>query len=84
MGERAPSAKGIIFGSFLLFYFTAVVGMEPFHVGTALGIALMFDAVSDPLVGSISDNWHSKWGRRHPLMLISVVPLCISLYMLFD
>jgi GPH family glycoside/pentoside/hexuronide:cation symporter len=58
--------------------------MEPFHVGIALGIALMFDAVSDPLVGSISDNWHSRWGRRHPLMLLSVVPLCLSFYLLFN
>jgi len=82
-GEIAPTAKNIIFGTFLLFYFTAVVGMEPFHVGVALGIALLFDAVSDPLVGSISDNWHSSWGRRHPLMIISVLPLCLSLYLLF-
>ena len=83
-GEVAPTAKNIVFGTFLLFYFTAVVGMEPFHVGIALGIALMFDAVSDPLVGSISDNWHSKWGRRHPLMIISVLPLCLSFYLLFN
>jgi glycoside/pentoside/hexuronide:cation symporter, GPH family len=84
IGELAPTAKGIVFGSFLLFYFTAVVGMEPFHVGLALGIALMFDAVSDPLVGSISDNWHSRWGRRHPLMVMSLLPLCVSMYFLFN
>jgi len=83
-GEIAPTAKNIVFGTFLLFYFTAVVGMEPFHVGIALGIALMFDAISDPLVGSISDNWHSHWGRRHPLMMISVLPLCLSFYLLFN
>jgi Na+/melibiose symporter-like transporter len=83
-GEIAPTAKNIVFGTFLLFYFTAVVGMEPFHVGIALGIALLFDAVSDPLVGSVSDNWHSRWGRRHPLMIISLVPLCISMYLLFN
>ena len=50
----------------------------------ALGIALLFDAISDPLVGSISDNWHSSWGRRHPLMIVSAVPLCASFYLLFN
>jgi len=51
--------------------------------GLAIGIALLFDAVTDPLAGSISDNWRSKWGRRHPFMLASAVPLGLCFAALF-
>ena len=51
--------------------------------GIALGIALLFDAVTDPLTGSLSDNWKSKWGRRHPFMYASAIPLGFCFYFLF-
>ena len=51
--------------------------------GLALGIALLFDAVTDPLTGSLSDNWKSKWGRRHPFMYASAIPLGFCFYFLF-
>jgi len=37
-------------------------------------VALVFDAISDPLVGMISDKWQSKkWGRRHPFMFAAAL-----------
>ena len=53
-------------------------------VGVALGIALIFDAVTDPLAGSLSDNWHSRLGRRHPFMYASAIPLGITFFFLFN
>ena len=46
--------------------------------GLALMIALLFDAVTDPLAGSLSDNWKSRLGRRHPFMYASAVPLALA------
>jgi Na+/melibiose symporter-like transporter len=48
-----------------------------------VGIALAFDAVTDPVAGWISDNWHSRWGRRHPFMLAAPIPLAVCFYLLF-
>ena len=40
----------------------------------ALAIALVVDAVTDPVVGYVSDHTRTKWGRRHPYIYISVIP----------
>jgi len=80
-------AKGVkdgIFQVFLFFFYNQVLGVDPFLTGVALTIALAFDSVTDPLVGAWSDQYRSdKWGRRHPFMLASAVPLGITLYLLF-
>jgi len=55
----------------LLFY-SQVVGLDARLVGTAITVALVFDALSDPIVGYWSDNLRSKLGRRHPF-----IPLCM-------
>jgi Na+/melibiose symporter-like transporter len=47
-------------------------------------LSLVFDAISDPIVGYSSDNLHSRWGRRHPFMYGSVVPVALSYYLLWN
>ena len=49
----------------------------------ALGIALVFDAISDPLIGAWSDRFNSRLGRRHPFIYASIIPLSLSFYFLF-
>ena len=70
--------------SLLLFYLTIVCGMSGSAAGLALGIALVVDSVVDPLVGSLSDNSRSRHGRRHPFMLLSAIPLVVTLGLLFS
>ena len=53
---------------FVLVYYSRVLGLSAGLVGTALAIALIFDAISDPLVGYASDKFRSRWGKRHPFM----------------
>ena len=80
-----PSAlKELAFQGFLLLYYNQVLGLPAFYTSIALGIALIIDAVTDPLVGSFSDNFRHKLGRRHPLMFASVVPFALLLYGLFS
>jgi GPH family glycoside/pentoside/hexuronide:cation symporter len=66
---------------FLFFFYSQVVGLSAALTGLALAIALTFEAVSNPLVGYVSDNWRSRLGRRHPFMYASIVPLTV-LYVL--
>ena len=47
-------------------------------------IALFADAVFDPIVGYLSDHLHSPWGRRHPFMYASAVPVAAAYYFLWN
>lgn len=84
VGQMSQGVKDTAFQSFVVFYFSQVMGMPAIWAGFAALIALLFDAITDPLMGDISDNWHSSWGRRHPFMIAAVVPFPLSLYMLFS
>jgi Na+/melibiose symporter-like transporter len=84
VGQMSQGVKDTAFQSFVVFYFSQVLGMPAIMAGFAALIALLVDAVTDPLMGDISDNWHSKWGRRHPFMIAAVIPFPLSLYMLFS
>ena len=72
------------FSYFLLIFYSQVLGLQPVLTSLALTIAIAVDAITDPLIGYISDNWRSKWGRRHPFMYISIVPICISYIVLWS
>lgn len=82
-GQMSQGVKDTAFQSFVVFYFSQVLGMPAIIAGLAALIALLVDAITDPLMGDISDNWHSKLGRRHPFMIAAVIPYPLSLYMLF-
>ena len=68
----------------MLFYYVQVLNLNPVLAGTALLIALVFDGITDPVIGAFSDNFHSKLGRRHPLMYASAIPFGLAFYLLFS
>ncbi len=69
---------------FLIFYYNQVLGLSGALAGTAVGLAVVVDAFTDPLAGSLSDHWKSRLGRRHPFMYVSILPLAASFYFLFN
>jgi GPH family glycoside/pentoside/hexuronide:cation symporter len=75
--------KDAAFGAFVLFYYKQVLGLSGTLTGLAIAVSILWDALSDPLVGAWSDNLRSRWGRRHPLMLASIVPLALSFIAVF-
>lgn len=81
-GQSIESGYLVVAG-FVFFYYTAVLGLSGTAVGIALGISMCVDAVIDPLIGSISDNVRSKWGRRLPLMALGAPVTGLTLFMLF-
>ncbi len=85
VGFSARGIKDGLFQIFLFFYFNQVLGLDPTLAGSASLIALLFDAVTDPFVGLMSDRYSSKrWGRRHPFMVWSAIPLGLFSYLLFQ
>ena len=49
------------------------LGLDPRVVGTLGALPRIFDAISDPMMGFISDNTRSRWGRRRPYMFIGAI-----------
>lgn len=84
VGRAAEGIKTRAFEFFLFFYYVQVLGLSGSLSGLAVGIALIFDAVVDPMIGSVSDNFQSRYGRRHPFMYAAIAPLAITFYLLFD
>ncbi|MGB0907128.1 MAG: MFS transporter, partial [Maricaulaceae bacterium] len=85
MGQGISSVKDMLFHFFFLFFFTNLLGVSEFLVVIASSIALIVDAISDPLMGQITDNYRSKkWGRRHIFMAYSIIPSGLALTLLFS
>jgi Na+/melibiose symporter-like transporter len=68
---------------FVLIDYSQVLGLDPGLAGLAVGIGLVFDAITDPLIGYLSDSTRSKLGRRHPWLYGSILPLAASFYFLW-
>jgi GPH family glycoside/pentoside/hexuronide:cation symporter len=84
IGNLAERLKNTGFDTFLFFYFTQVMGLSGSLAGIAILIALLFDAITDPLIGSLSDNWKGRGGRRHFFLYAAALPLAISYIILFN
>tara|TARA_E500000331_G_scaffold344335_1_gene380436 strand:+ start:517 stop:861 length:345 start_codon:yes stop_codon:yes gene_type:complete len=83
IGQAGEGMFGIGLSFFLLFYYSQILGLSPGLAASAIGIAVIVDAASDVLAGSVSDHWQSKLGRRHPFMYASFLPLSITFFLLF-
>ena len=83
VGAIAPGITAAAFDFFLLIFYSQVIGLDAQLVGLSLMISLICDAISDPVVGYWSDNLRSRWGRRHPFLYASAIPLAASFYFLW-
>ncbi|HUY26983.1 MAG TPA: MFS transporter [Candidatus Binataceae bacterium] len=84
LGSVAFGVETVALGSLLLLFFNQVVGLPAPWVGAAIMIALVFDAIFDPIIGQWSDHVRSRLGRRHPFMYASALPLAIAFYFLWN
>jgi len=64
-------ANGVVtLASFVL---NIKLGMDPALVGLLMAIPRFYDAITTPVVGVVSDNWHGRWGRRKPFMVLGAL-----------
>lgn len=68
----------------LLPAFNMALGVSPAKMAMALVIFRLWDAITDPLVGNISDNFRSRWGRRKPFIIIGAICCGVTLPLLFN
>ncbi|MEM9254657.1 MAG: MFS transporter [Pseudomonadota bacterium] len=84
VGNVPFAVKDAAFVNFVVFYYTQVEGLSGALTGLAMLVALTWDAISDPVVGSWSDTVRSRWGRRHPLILIGGLPTALLFIAVFS
>ncbi|MDL2228798.1 MFS transporter [Treponema sp. OttesenSCG-928-L16] len=70
-------------GFWTLNYLTDTAGLAAGLAGTALMIGKLWDAVTDPVMGFISDRTITRWGRRRPYLLFGAIPMFITMWLFF-
>jgi GPH family glycoside/pentoside/hexuronide:cation symporter len=83
-GDMIDGTVSYAIGVYLFYYLTADCGLSGSLASAALAISITVDAVMDPLIGYISDNTHSRWGRRHPYMFLAAFPTAAALGLIFS
>ena len=83
LGSAAYGIKDNGFSTFLLIFYSQVIGLDAKLVSLALMLALVVDAFIDPVIGHLSDRTYTRWGRRLPWLYIAPVPLALSWLLLW-
>jgi len=71
------TASNIVFQTvmlFLSFFYTDIFGLSPAIVGTLFLVVRIFDAVTDPLMGAMTDRTNTKYGKFRPYLLWLSIP----------
>lgn len=84
VAELGITSVQILTQLYLLEFYTQTIGLIPSLAGIALAISVLWDAVSDPLMGILSDNTKSRWGRRRPFIILGSLTLAFSIGILFS
>jgi GPH family glycoside/pentoside/hexuronide:cation symporter len=58
--------------------FSIGMGISPFYVGLATSLSRVIDAIIDPIMGNITDNTKTRWGRRRPWIFIGAILMSIT------
>jgi GPH family glycoside/pentoside/hexuronide:cation symporter len=93
--DRVPFGQKVIYGTGQIsnvilaiaianlapFVLTVELGVSAVLVGLAMGLPRVWDAFTDPVIGYMSDNARSRWGRRKPYMFVGLLAVgaCLAL-----
>ncbi|AUX69478.1 hypothetical protein CHX26_08230 [Porphyrobacter sp. HT-58-2] len=68
---------------YILYYYTDVLGIPATAAGLVFLLAMLWDAVTDPVMGIIAQRTRTRWGSYRPFIAAGAVPLCLSMMLLF-
>lgn len=83
MGDWGTAAAGTARNIFWFVFLTNVVGLGAGLAGGLWLVGRLWDAINDPIIGSLSDRLRSRWGRRRPFLLLGAVPFALTFVLMF-
>src|SRR4029450_8599707 len=78
IGDVAVNVKNASMTRFPLFFYADVLLVPPAAVGLVLFLARAWDAITDPVMGYVSDTTRSRWGRRRRHVVLGALPLGVA------
>lgn len=84
LGDSAANLVGATQATFLLFFYTDVLGITAKAAGAILLWSRVVDAFNDPIVGALSDRTETRWGKYRPWILVTSVPLAFALVLCYS
>ena len=78
LGDLYGGGSFFIISTFAMYFLVTVVGMKPALAGLIPGLGKIWDSISDPVMGYITDNTKSRFGRRRVFFLIGIIPIIIT------
>ncbi len=73
-GDWSTASFGTLRQLFYAIFLTDVVGLEPRLASFVALVGILWDAVNDPIVGTLTDRVRTRWGRRRPFLLFFAIP----------
>jgi glycoside/pentoside/hexuronide:cation symporter, GPH family len=84
IGNLATGVAMQVLGTYLVFYATAIHGLPGSFVGMAMGLSILWDAITDPVMGHLSDRTDSRrLGSRHPYLLVGALGIALTNYLIW-
>ncbi len=83
LGEGASSLTFNGISAFFMLYYTQALGLPYAEAAMAIAVSSLWDAIVDPLVGHLSDNTQSRWGRRQPYIMVGGLLMAVCFYYLW-
>ena len=82
-GDWGMASFGTLRQIFYAIFLTDVVGLDARLASFAALMGVIWDAINDPIVGTLSDRVQSRWGRRRPFLLIFAIPYGLGFLLLW-
>ncbi|GAA1024799.1 MULTISPECIES: MFS transporter [Amycolatopsis] len=82
-GDLATNIAWGALATYVVFFYTNVIGAAASAVGTIVLIARLFDGVVDVGMGAIVDRTSTRWGKARPWVLWAAAPFAIALILVF-